>query len=81
MKGHAENAVNVVANWRTNQRMSDQRFQHSVWMIIISRKMTSQSWVSWPMYVRKMFLIAYILHESVDQISNGQSMHEIELEL
>ena len=73
-------AWNVKANWRTNPWICDQKFQHPVWMILNSRKMISESWVSWPMYVVLVFLMLKLwsTRHFYGQSSIGSSCHEME---
>ena len=51
MKGHAENAWNVIAIWRANPWISCEKFQPPIWMMSNSHNRISREWVNWPMYV------------------------------
>ena len=54
-------------------------YQHLVLTISNLRKMTSKLWATWPMYVLKVYFNVCISHESVDEPSCGQPVHEVEL--
>ena len=72
MKGHAKKMRGTILR---SPWIRHQKFQHPVWMIIKLRKMMSEEWATWHMYVRQLHQHANTSNTSVDQTYYGQPVH------